>query len=128
MKQKTIRQAYVETWWGEQVPDYAGMIVEIREISPVAWKNAVSNECIRWAAERFRSGKKMLMFRFPVISKEELELVGVVITKRLKSMGIMVEVRVLDNGMIDVIRKGVRDVVERAAKKPKDRWSIFLKK
>ncbi len=125
---KKVRKAYVETWWGEQLPDYIGMSVEIREISPVTWKKALSEECIRWAADRLKGGARILLFRFPVINKEDLDTIGLLIEKRMKARGFKIEARVLENGMIDIVKIGYKEPAAPREKKEKDRWSIFLKK
>lgn len=123
---KKLRKLYVETWWGENLPDYMGMQIEIREVQPVIWSKAITARSISWAEERYREGAKMLSFRFPVIKKEDLEMVATMLRKKLKDRRITVECRVMENGMIDAILTKKEKPKEET--KPKDRWSVFLKR
>lgn len=122
---KELKKLYVETWWGDNLPNYIGMQVEVREVQPVSWAKAVTTRCISWAEERFRAKSKIVSFRFPVIKKDDLNMLSTIIKKRLNERGIKVECRVMENGMIDayLVKK------ERVkAKEPKDRWSVFLRR
>lgn len=123
---KKLRRLYVETWWGENLPDYIGMQIEVREVQPVTWGKAVTTRSIKWAEERYREGADIISFRFPVIKKEDLEMVSSILKKKLRDRGIFVECRVMDNGMIDAI--ATKKDKPKEPEKPKDRWSVYLKR